>query len=75
MTWCQRPGSSLTGHLLCPEQQRLREEFQRAGDDNGDGGGHLANLVVTLHYLLDPSLKIIVNYFCIHNVSFDATLT
>ena len=57
VTGCEGPGSPLRGDLLCPHEQGLREELEGAGDDDGDWGGHLAHLLITLHDLLDPGLQ------------------
>ena len=57
VTGCQGPGAPLRGHLLCPHQEGLGEQLKGAGDDDGDRGGHLAHLLVTLHDLLDTSLQ------------------
>ena len=57
MTWSESPGASLTGHLPGSLQQCLGEHLQSPGDDDGHRGRHLPHLVVTLHDLLDPSLK------------------
>lgn len=59
MTGCEGPGAPLRRHLLGPHQQGLGEQLKGAGDDDGDWGGHLAHLLVTLHDLLDPSLQYI----------------
>ena len=57
VTGCQGPGAPLRGHLLGSHQEGLGEQLEGAGDDDGDRGGHLAHLLVTLHDLLDPSLQ------------------
>ena len=38
-------------------QQRLHEHLQRARDDDRHRRGHLANLLVALHDLLDAGLQ------------------
>ena len=58
MTGCEGARSPLRCHLPGAQQQRLGEELERAGDDDGDGGRHLAHIVVALHDLLDACLAI-----------------
>ena len=59
MTGCEGARSPLRCHLPGAQQQRLGEELERAGDDDGDGGRHLAHIVVALHDLLDACLAIL----------------
>ena len=57
MTGGEGPGAPLRGHLPGPHKEGLGEQLEGAGDDDGDRGGHLAHLLVTLHDLLDPGLQ------------------
>ena len=51
------PGPALGRHVLCARQQSLREELEGPRDDDGDRGGHLPDLLVALHDLLNPCLR------------------
>ena len=57
MTGGEGPGAPLRGHLPGPHKEGLGEQLEGTGDDDGDRGGHLAHLLVTLHDLLDPGLQ------------------
>ena len=57
MTRGQRSRPPLDRDVVSLLDERLDEHLQRPGDDDRDGGGHLPDLLVALHHLLDPGLK------------------
>ena len=57
MTWRERPGAPPLEDVIGFLEQRLHEELERLGDDDGHRRRDLPHILVRLHYLLYPGLR------------------
>jgi hypothetical protein len=57
VTWSEGPRASPLDHAVRILEQRLDKQLERLGDDDRNGRGHLAHVLVALHDLLDAGLK------------------
>ena len=57
MTGRERPGAPPLDDVVGVLEERLHEELERLGDDDGHGRRNLPHVLVRLHNLLYPGLK------------------